>query len=153
GEHVLAAQVVHLQVRVRGLAQAREGACEGEQLAELARGAARDELGVVAVLAPPRRVDADRLDAGVGARGDLHLRPRGRDRERADAAQRVLTAERLSIGAEVAEALFGVSDAAPGAWLVWHRVEVPVGAYIRSPPAPEPGGTASSRRSAISAGV
>jgi hypothetical protein len=80
------------------------------------------ELGAIPLLAPMRmvaillaalRVAPGRLDVAARIGADPDVRPRGRDRQRADAVERRVLPDRLSVGVSVGEA--GAGPASPDA--------------------------------------
>ena len=91
------------EVALHDAAQSRQRLGELEHLVELLLVAPRAPVGVVQVLLAPGGVDSRRLQVTARVHADPHVLPRGRDRQLADAGERLLVVDALSVGIEELE--------------------------------------------------
>src|SRR5690606_25913190 len=82
---------------------------EGGQALELVFGRMGRPVGMIAVLLAPARIPPRRLNMAGGARTDPDIRPRRRDGQAADAAQRGGVPDQTAIRIPIAEAATGAT--------------------------------------------
>src|SRR5439155_13146741 len=104
GEHLLAREPWSSQVACDGSADARQRATKRGQLVILRLVANLPPASVVAILLAAARVSPCRLNVAVLEPADPNLRPRRRDRERANAREVAGGAEEPAVCIEVAKA-------------------------------------------------
>jgi hypothetical protein len=104
GQDLIARQAAHGKIRVTAPPDPRQRLGECQHAVELVGAPALVPVRVVAVLFAATRVPATGLDMAVRPRADPHIRPRGRDREGPDPAERLLVANRRAVSVLVGEA-------------------------------------------------
>src|SRR5690606_32921996 len=102
--HLLARQAGQGEIGTDPAAQLRQRASEGDDAVELVGVAQRAPVRVVAVLLAAARIASGGLQVATRRRADPDLAIGRRDRQRADARQRVRIAHAAAVGIEVAEA-------------------------------------------------
>src|SRR3954453_21862235 len=96
GQHALPRQpVARVEIRRHPLAQVRQRGREAHHVVEFLLVAPPPPVVVVAVLLAAGVIDAGRLEVPVRVRADPHVAPRGRDRQLADARERLGIADAL----------------------------------------------------------
>src|SRR4029079_15956102 len=110
-EDALAARLSGAELPAARRARLRQRPGEVEHLLELLAVAPEAPLVVVAVLLPPTRIRADRLDVAVRQRADPDVLPGGRDRKRLNSRERLGIVEASAAGIQIREAA-AAADAA-----------------------------------------